>query len=458
MTARRHPWAKRLRRVAGDEGGSVLIIALVMVFVVALIATAVLSYTGTSLTASRAVADSGKTLYAADGALDTAIRQIGADPNAGYNNTDARCSKTPASAIPTVCSPHHHDQRRGCRRSSARERTPRSTRSRQRRQPVGRTGQRGAHPRRRTRTSRRRAARSDGCGIFWWTAPRPQRPGRRAGHLLLAVAEQVDLLDALQQLCSSAATPAYKQSQQVRSPAGSSPTRRSSARATRASRRPGRSRSARPARSPVPDSSSRAPGPATPRAACRATTATDADFTDPGYFHKGQTAGLPGEADRTPRTPTVTGNPGPVPACGHRRSSRSSPVGTTTPRTLNNLFRTCANADGSGKDYWFMPGVYYFDFRNTTVTQGCGNVGVDADPGTFGFGDEDTSPTSPTSGASGARTSATAPRPRPRRSAPTSSAAHPSAPRPTRRRRAPCGAGRRAAYCWNPLPRRSPPS
>ena len=35
-----------------------------------------------------------------------------------------------------------------------------------------------------------------------------------------------------------------------------------------------------------------------------------------------------------------------------------------------------------------MPGVYYFDFRNTTVTQGCGNVGVDSDPGVFDFGDE----------------------------------------------------------------------
>ncbi len=51
--ARRHPWHRSLGRLVGDEGGSVLIIALVMVFVIALIATAVLSYTGTSLDASR---------------------------------------------------------------------------------------------------------------------------------------------------------------------------------------------------------------------------------------------------------------------------------------------------------------------------------------------------------------------------------------------------------------------
>ena len=91
-----------------------------------------------------------------------------------------------------------------------------------------------------------------------------------------------------------------------------------------------------------------------------------------------------------PDKPVYANNPSSpnLPPCGTSTLVTFKPGWYDNSETLNNLFRTCANADGSGKDYWFMPGVYYFDFRNTTVTQGRGNVGIDADPGVFDFGDE----------------------------------------------------------------------
>ena len=43
MTVRRHPWQRSLRPPVGDEEGSILLIVLVLVFVISIIATAVLS-------------------------------------------------------------------------------------------------------------------------------------------------------------------------------------------------------------------------------------------------------------------------------------------------------------------------------------------------------------------------------------------------------------------------------
>ena len=82
-------WHRSLRRLVGDEGGSALLIALVMVFVISLVATAVLSYTGTSLTASKSVVSDRKSLYAADGAIDTAIRRLADASN------NAQCGDRP---------------------------------------------------------------------------------------------------------------------------------------------------------------------------------------------------------------------------------------------------------------------------------------------------------------------------------------------------------------------------
>ncbi len=106
MSAAQRSRYRKLRAGVSDESGSALLIALVMIFVVAILATAVLSYTGTSLTATKSVRDDRTNLYAADGAVDTAIQNIkNADPteNLGYDGGDPCALTVPAvSPQPTV--------------------------------------------------------------------------------------------------------------------------------------------------------------------------------------------------------------------------------------------------------------------------------------------------------------------------------------------------------------------
>ena len=145
MSALQRAWHRRIRHGAADERGSALLIALVMIFVVSLVATAVLSYTGTSLTATKSVADDRKSLYAADGAIDTAIQQLADDQQRGLRpGSDDRG----AGDAPTVSVLERHRARR-VERGRPRRLHPGEPRfgHRRRRDQLERTRQRGAHPR-----------------------------------------------------------------------------------------------------------------------------------------------------------------------------------------------------------------------------------------------------------------------------------------------------------------------
>ena len=373
MTARRHPSHRSLRRLVGDEGGSVLLVSLVMVFVIALLATAVLGYTGTSLKTTNSVTDDRKSLYAADGALDTAIQQIAADPNLGYTNT--ACPQLDTGALNgqdavVACTPQHEKVATGAGNGDNQSDAPANA--------VLTLGQNANQP------PTTRAA--DQCGLFWWTQDRDDTVVEPGTYFSPSPSE-VDLLAALFNSPPCGYT-AFKESQPVKVAGGVI------------------------ANSTVVgkgDQSLTASGPIKVRQACAFTGAgqlvsstgtgaaacnvlgydsTDTDFDDPGYFHKGETQGFPAKPAYA-ENPDGQGNPGTLPACGSTTLVTFKPGWYDDAEALNSLFRTSANADGSGKDYWFMPGVYYFDFRNTSVTMGCDTVGVDADPGVFGFGDEE---------------------------------------------------------------------
>jgi len=93
MTAERHDVAapsgtpRRARPAAAvhGEGGSALVIALIMIAVVAVVLLALLSYTGTSIRASASVRASRQTMYAADGAVEAAIQHVRNNPEIGYS-------------------------------------------------------------------------------------------------------------------------------------------------------------------------------------------------------------------------------------------------------------------------------------------------------------------------------------------------------------------------------------
>jgi len=69
----------------GGESGAALVIALTMIAVVAVVLLALLSYTGTSLRAAGAVRTDRRTVYAADGAVEAAIQHVRNNPDLGYN-------------------------------------------------------------------------------------------------------------------------------------------------------------------------------------------------------------------------------------------------------------------------------------------------------------------------------------------------------------------------------------
>ncbi len=94
---------------------------------------------------------------------------------------------------------------------------------------------------------------------------------------------------------------------------------------------------------------------------------------DPAYTSRGQWAAdlgnLPAKVN--------------VPTCPAGTLVRFTPGWYSSAKALNDLFKTCVNADGTSKDFWFQPGIYYFDFQDTTTSwnpasssQYCG-IGID---------------------------------------------------------------------------------
>ncbi len=83
-TSRRGPRG----RVAGEEGAA-LVIALTLIAVVAVVLVAMLSYTRTTLRATAAVRHDRNGFYAADGAVEAAVQRIRNDPDIGYTVDEA---------------------------------------------------------------------------------------------------------------------------------------------------------------------------------------------------------------------------------------------------------------------------------------------------------------------------------------------------------------------------------
>jgi Tfp pilus assembly protein PilX len=98
-----------------------------------------------------------------------------------------------------------------------------------------------------------------------------------------------------------------------------------------------------------------ATGPISARGACENVSPCTvvpygiAPVADPGYPSR--------TPDLTPRT---------VPSCPGATLVKFQPGWYSSASALNNLFSTCKN-----KDFWFQPGVYYFDFRDTSGGTQC---------------------------------------------------------------------------------------
>ncbi len=104
MTAPQHPSADRRRAPRGPaaasarparrgagEHGATLVIAIIMIAVVAVVLLALLSYTRTSLRASAAVRTDRQRFFAADGAVETAVQRLRNDPDLGYTDASEDC-------------------------------------------------------------------------------------------------------------------------------------------------------------------------------------------------------------------------------------------------------------------------------------------------------------------------------------------------------------------------------
>lgn len=78
------------------ERGAALVIALTMISVVAVVLVAMLSYTGNSLRATAAVRTDRQRFFAADGAMETAIQNLRNDPDRGYTADPACDLSVPA--------------------------------------------------------------------------------------------------------------------------------------------------------------------------------------------------------------------------------------------------------------------------------------------------------------------------------------------------------------------------
>ncbi len=240
---------------------------------------------------------------------------------------------------------------------------------------------------------------TDACGIFWWSRPDRTDNVVEPGVYFQPSANVVDLF----QMLFNCGYTSYKQSDKVKVAGGVVSNSSVVGNANSNLEVAGAIKVRQPCMwtalnggTPGTLVSTKGSGTDPTTGACdvQSYASTDAAFNDPAYPSRAQ---LPAATDShgnqisgLPDKPVYANNPSNpnLPACGTSTLVTFKPGWYDNSETLNTLFRTCANADGSGKDYWFMPGVYYFDFRNATVTQGCGNVGIDSDPGVFDFGDE----------------------------------------------------------------------
>ncbi len=416
------------RRMRQGERGSVLIIAIVMVFVVALIVAGVLAYSGTGLNANRAVSTDSHSQYGADGATETAIQNlaknagtcatpvsvsatttngstamtssgaftsamvggavtgpgISTDPNvhtvvktftdpshivlstpagtgAGAGTFTIATTQTALDVPPTAGQPAVHVD---CIRTN-----PPST--------PGNGGTNSDQPKYAIQTQGERANEPSNEGSYNWNFSSWPPPWGQIAESGLFFQPAVTGLN-----CGFFLGFCYKQTGDVLIAGGvfsnstvsvNNPTNSG----TQAIKTTDPSSFGFTVRQPCGVS-----GHAVITPNCASIGyGKDGQGLDPGYPSRGDWQVANGGGFPQPQA---------VPACGSSSLVVFQPGWYNDANALNNLFATCANGDGTGKDYWFRPGVYYFDFRNTTGqpksiggdvdnNQYCG-VGVDNSP------------------------------------------------------------------------------
>lgn len=331
------------------EAGSALVIALVMIAVVAVVLVALLSYTGSSLRATGAVRSDRRTMFAADGAVEAAIQNVRNKPTLGYNDSATPCTfYLPArSGQPGVlvnCLTHGPSWRPGS--GGIGDTNPGDA--------ILTLGRRAWMPGR---------AGSDnqiwGALMPWWfkgptypynwntnppTVWNPSSPPPW-GNII----EPGMMLQATNEKQGSTTGPVI-----IRGPAHLNSTVASY----------GLDIIDQPdvlgqvgfnVRQPCKPS-----GGATITGGCTVVpggyAGNDARFNDPLFLHRGQRAGQ--------AFPTLISPGGPDwPVCAASSLVKFKPGFYNDAVALNDLF---ASAACNGKDFWFQPGFYYFDFRNNT--------------------------------------------------------------------------------------------
>ena len=357
--------SRHLRQVQRDERGSALVIALAMVFVVAIIVTAVLSYSSTGLKASATNSADSSQQAAADGAMQAAVQYLLANPTnhcgapgstaglllqlptppgsnqpASYVTCDTvKIDKTPGTGDGTSDAPQYAILTLGQRAN-----TPSNQGNYNGTQFLG-SGQ----------TSEQ--------GVFF-------QPALTGAFLIGSCADTQNL--GFGGFC-------YKQTgnvviagkvfsnssigvnNPVSNPSGTQQLSTSDPTKYGFTVRQNCTISAH----------------ATINPACSILPGNYSDTTqgqDPGFTSRGQWAASQGNF------PAKVA----VPGCPSGTLVRFSPGWYSNALALNNFFKTCVNADGTAKDFWFQPGAYYFDFQDSgaaawnpaSSTQYCG-IGID---------------------------------------------------------------------------------
>jgi len=339
MSAAQRSRYRKLRAGASDESGSALLIALVMIFVVAILATAVLSYTGTSLTATKSVRDDRANLYAADGALDTAIQNIkNADPldGLGYNGGDPCALSVPGVApAPTVtvdCA--------GATEASA--------------LGVGDGGNLSNQPKFAIQTLGRRSNQAGPPNkdinnfsdiLAFWANGSAAEPGLVFSPSFSNAAGVAKLKGGVfsnSTIVADTGTLQTDPDTTFGSRQGCSVSRGGAIIVEGSATNPN-------CTSPVGY-----PGPGGYGADA------DASRNDPRFTSRADLQGIP---TNKPALPTCTGT-----------LLTFSPGWYDNAKALSDLTRTCKGPDNLGADFWFQPGLYYFDFRDGTATT-CANGG-----------------------------------------------------------------------------------
>lgn len=323
-----------------DEKGAALVIALVMIFLITLIAIGVMSYASTSLKASSSIRTDRESLYAADGAIDAAIQRIRTSGPSGYPATLGYIDSANPCAFDLPAQGNQPAAHVECTDPVTYTTSP------------GDGGIGSNAPKYAILTLGRNANQP---GFYNWNFTSLPPWGQIAeagvffqpsitGTLNVKHTDDVNVRGGIFSnstiALNTGASINASGAVQTRQPCGVS-----------------------------------GGGAITP--ACSVVPGGYSDNSvgqDPNYPHRGQLPGTVTDANGT----VVGGFPSlrTVPACGTSAIVEFEPGWYDDAEALNDLFRTCANADATGKNFWFKPGTYYFDFRNASVTQDCG-AGID---------------------------------------------------------------------------------